>query len=575
MAILEALLGPSRADGGWANYNPTDDYWYTQRGTKTAAGEDVTEHSALTLAAVFACVAKLSKTVATLPAGVFERVSDDERRPVVDHPLNRILQVEANPNSGAVTWREMMMAHLLLWGNWYAEEERTSEGELRGFLPLLTAYMNPKRSPGGNLYYEYQPPGGDKTDYDAADILHLVGLSLNGMTGCSVIGLHRETVGRGLAKAKFISSFFGNGTWMGGWLKQPTGGKEIGPDVQRRLLDQINERFRTAGKAFGVGFLAEGLEYQAMTGMPLKDAQYVEGAQLDRVDICGIFDVPPSKIHDDTRSTFSNIEHKNIDWMTDSILPWCIRIEAALKRRYFPDEPLYVKHNLAGLVRGDIKTRYEAYAIGRQWGWLSSNDIRKTEDMNPIDGGDNYLVPTNMAIMRDGEIVPLSAPQPAPQPLQQEVRLLLERDPSNEKPPSIDPASFAGLFLDAAQAVVAKEVKAIENAFKRKGKEDNFNSFREWLVEFYKEHETYFMDKFRAPLETALELLGVSGCSEKLRGLAAGYVAESQGWLLDTLKTPQHLPALLSAWRDGRAANLVQRILAVVKVLPLVERVET
>jgi len=549
--LLDILLGPPGS--GWVNKGILDDYWYMLRGQSTGAGVEVSEEIALTYASVFACVAKLAKTVATLPAAVMEKTAANERRVVTDHPLNRILQVEANPDTGAVTWREMAMVHLLLWGRWFAEEKRATDGEIRSLLPRLTQYMRPMQTQKGSLYYEYRPPNEEKIDYSPSELLQLHGLSLNGVTGISVVGLHRETIGLGLGAAKFAASFYGKGAWMGGWLKQTDGRPPLSAEKQREHLALVNERFQGVGKAFGLGFLPTGLDYSPIVGMPLKDAQYLESRQFTRTEICAIFDVPPSKIHDDTRSTFSNVEQKNIDWATDSILPWCIRIEMALKRRYFPDEPLYVKHNLASLVRGDIKTRYESYAIGRQWGWLSANDVRTLEDMNPIQGGATYLVPTNMAFVQDGDLMPVAAANQ---------KLLTARAP-------VQPESFVGLFLDAAQQVVNKECLAIEKAWKKHAKESTADAFQKWADEFYAGHEEYFIEKFRPPLEAAFNILGIEHFEDKLRGLARGYIAFDHGRLVAAVGAGD-VPAVLSDWRTNRADELARQITSVVSILPSV-----
>jgi HK97 family phage portal protein len=547
--LLDIFLGPPGS--GWVNKGILDDYWYTQRGQATTAGVTVSEELSLTYATVFACVSKLAKTIATLPAAVMEKTSNDERRVVQGHPLNRILQVEANPDCGAVTWREMMMVHLLLWGKWYAKEVYDRNMNLVELRPRLTQYMQPRIDRSGKLYFEYTPPDEPKDAYPSEQLLQIHGMSLNGVTGVSVIGLHRETIALGLAASKFASAFYGKGAWMGGWLKQTDGQKPVSPEKQREHLALINERFQGAGKAFGLGFLAAGLDYVPITGMPLKDAEFLASRQFTRTEVCGIFDVPPSKIHDDTRSTFSNVEQKNIDWSTDSILPWCIRIEMALNRRYFPDGRMYVKHNLSSLVRGDIKTRYEAYAIGRQWGWLSANDVRAREDMNPIDGGDNYLIPINMAVLRDGEVVPISQPKQD------------SATPGN----AVRPDSFAGLFLDAASQVVTKECHAIEKAWKKHAKDPTADAFLAWADKFYGEHEEYFVEKFRSPLETAFDLLGIGEVEVKLAGLARSYVAGNRGKLLAAVETGS-VPELVAEWKAGRVDSLVRQITSVASVLP-------
>lgn len=559
IGFLDAWLGPPSA--GWVNKGPADDYWYTPRGRSTTSGVQMTEQVALTYATVYACVAKRARTIAALPAGVMERVSEEERRPAPEHPLNRILQVEANPDSGAISWREKMLVDLQLWGNFYAEEIRNNGGELVGLNPLQPGYMTPMRNPQGELFFHYTESG-NANDFAARDILHVPALSLNGITGMSVVGYHAETIGLGIAASTFASAFYDNGAWMGGWIREPPGTPGLSPERQREVLAQLNERFRGAAKAFGLGYLAEGREYVAMQGMPLKDAQFLEGRQFTRTDICAIFDVPPSKIHDDTRSTFSNVEQKNLDWMTDGVLPWCVRIEQFLKRRYDPDGRYYVKHNLSALVRGDLKTRYDSYAIGRNWGWLTTNDVRRMEDMNPVAGGDDRLIPVNMYRIIDGEIAQIQQPQ---QPTEGQKRIGTDGAAAKV----IEPASFAGLFLDAAQRIVAKECSAIEKAYKRRAKEATADGFREWAATFYREQEAFAKDALTAPVATALTLLNASGCAAKVAGLAAAYAAESLADVLSAANDadPMAVPLLVTKWRKSKAAALADRIRSVASIL--------
>ncbi len=368
---------------------PGHDIWYGHdRGVSTTAGINISEETAIQVLTVFACVSKIAKTVASLPVHVYEKAGERGRK-AVDHPLNEILGGMANTIATGLTVRETLLTNLLLWGNAYAEILRVGDVVV-GLVPIQSSRVSPQWDDSGTrLVFEVLQDSGPPIVMQPEDVLHVPGLSLNGVVGMSVIGAHRESLGLTQAATTFGSSFFGNGAQPGGFLNFA---KDCGlSDEQMDLLVQrFNEQFQGTKRAHRVGRLHDGVTFSQL-GMPLDDMQFLELRKFQRIEICGLFDVPPAMIQEHDPGKYTTTEQQSITWARDSLLPWCIRFEQAMAGKFLPrGGRLYIKHNLAGLQRGDMKTRYESYALGRAHGWLSANDVRELEDMNPVDGGDDY-----------------------------------------------------------------------------------------------------------------------------------------------------------------------------------------
>lgn len=364
-----------------------------------AAGRAVTPSSATGSAAVWACVRVLSESIATLPLQVFERLGRG-RSLARSHPIYGLLHDAPNPRQTAVEWREQAMAALLLYGNAYAWLERWPSGRVRAIWPLRPDRVTVRMRVGTELeavpelVYQYRREDGSVETYPADAILHVRGLSSDGLVGLSPIAVHREAVALELAEREFAARFFGNNARPGGVLK--TAGK-LSPEAAARLKASWEAAHRGNEQAHRVAVLEEGLEWQGTT-MPLVDAQFLDQRRFSLEEIARIFRVPLHLVGDLTRATFANIEHQSLEFVIHSVRPWCVRVEQALNARLlFPDEraDTYVEHALDGLLRGDLKARYDAYALARSWGWLSANDVRERENLNPVEGGDAYLRPMN------------------------------------------------------------------------------------------------------------------------------------------------------------------------------------
>jgi len=364
-----------------------------------AAGVRVTEDTALQFAAVWSATRVIAETVAALPWRVYEK-QGAARRLRDTHPVDWVLNAQPNTEMGAFTWRETMLAHVLLWGNAYAEIEFDLAERVLALWPIAPDRVEPKRNADGELVYEVRQVSGGLTVLPASRVFHLRGLGWDGRMGYSVVRLAAESIGAGIAQDRFAAAFFGNGAHVGGVIEQAVGTKNLTPEARKVLLDDFNRKHRGAGNAFRVEYLDGGMSFKPLN-MPLTDAQFLESRRFSVQDVARWFRVPPHKLADLERATFSNIEHQSIEFVSDTIVPWCCRLEqeanAKLLGRNERAAGRYTKVNLGGLLRGDLDSRYRAYATARQWGWLSANDIRELEELNPIgEGGDDYLVPMNM-----------------------------------------------------------------------------------------------------------------------------------------------------------------------------------
>lgn len=361
----------------------------------SAAGKTANPEQAMQLSAVYACVRVLAETVASLPIHVYE-VTESGAQRVYDHPLYHVLHDEPNSEMTSFIWRETIMAHLNLWGNSYSQIIRDGAGNVLELWPLLPDYMDVDRANNGDLVYTYTNSKGEETVLRADQVLHIPALGFDGIMGYSPIALEKNAVGLAIAAEDYGSKFFQNGATPSGILFHPNTVKN-----PAKIREAWNKAYGGASNGSKVAVLEEDMRYQQLT-IPNNAAQFLETRKFQVSEICRIFRVPPHLIGDMEHATFSNIEHQSIDFAVHTIRPWLVRIEQAINRTLFTENDkgrFYVQFNIDGLMRGDYKSRMEGYAIARQNGWMSANDIRALENMNPIppeQGGDDYLCNGNM-----------------------------------------------------------------------------------------------------------------------------------------------------------------------------------
>ena len=372
-------------------------------GPTTAGGRVVTERSAMQLTAVYSCVRILAEAVAGLPLHVYRTDKSGSRVKAVDHPLYRILHDEPNPEMTSFIFRETLMTHLLLWGNAFAQVIRNGLGEVVALYPLMPDRMSVGRDlVTHELYYEYQttwdePAGEYKTvRLSPADVLHVPGLGFDGLVGYSPIQMARNAIGLAQATEDYGASFFANGAAPGGVLEHPGTIKD-----PARVRDSWQQTFGGARNSNKIAVLEEGMKYTPIAVSP-EQAQFLETRKFQINEIARIFRIPPHMIGDLDKSSFSNIEQQSLEFVKYTLDPWVIRFEQAITKTLLSarEKPsVFVKFNLEGLLRGDYQSRMEGYAVARQNGWMSANDIRELENLDRISaeaGGDLYLVNGNM-----------------------------------------------------------------------------------------------------------------------------------------------------------------------------------
>lgn len=349
-------------------------------GGSTGAGEVVTPQSSMKVAAVWACVWAISAAIARMPLITYEK-TDQGRERATGHPLYRLLRLRPNPDMSAFTFIRTMMLQVLLWGNGYAEIVRDRRGVPVALIPIEAARVRPIRSEGELMYRVYTD--GETVTLLKRDVLHLVGLSLDGIVGMSVIAHARQTIGASLSGDKYMGTLMANGMRPSGVITHP--GK-LGMDGQNNLRDSIHQVYAGPSNAGKPLILEEGATWSA-NAMPPQDAQFVESAYLRIEDICRWFNVPPHKIQHLLRATNNNIEQQSLDWLSDTVAPWVECFQQEANGKLFSGDELdtvYAEFLTQVLVQMDAKTRSELYWKMFQMGAITADEIRARENMNNL-----------------------------------------------------------------------------------------------------------------------------------------------------------------------------------------------
>ncbi|NCD09367.1 MAG: phage portal protein, partial [Negativicutes bacterium] len=365
----------------------------------SSSGKTVNERTALQTAIVYACVRVLSETIASLPFHTYSYTLNGKEK-AIDHPIYHLLHSEPNPEMTSFVFRETLMGHLLLWGNAYAQIIRDGRGRVIGLYPLLPNKMVVNRNNQGQLYYQYEKDG--QTYYlSRYEVLHIPGLGFDGLIGYSPIAMAKNAIGMAIATEEYGAKFFANGANPGGVLEHPGVVKD-----PARIRESWNAVYQGSSNAHRVAVLEEGMKFQSI-GIPPEQAQFLETRKFQINEIARIFRIPPHMVGDLEKSSFSNIEQQSLEFVMYTLDPWVVRWEQAVQRALFSESEkrqYFVKFNVDGLLRGDYGSRMNGYAVGRQNGWLSANDIRELENMNRVPaelGGDLYLINGNMTKLAD------------------------------------------------------------------------------------------------------------------------------------------------------------------------------
>lgn len=376
-----------------------DDHWYSPKpGFLSQAGTYVSPETALKLAAVYSCVRVVSETIASLPLVIYRHLPKGGKERANQHPLYDVLQTPNIWQTGFEFW-EMMEAHVDLRGNAFAEIISGNGRAIDQLIPLHPDRVRVFRLASGRLRYEYTSYfDGSTTRLSQDQMFHLRGLTSDGMVGISTIAANTDVLGTGLAQQQYAARFFHNDATPSLTIESPV---KLNPEARENLKKTWKEA-HSGANAHSPAVLEMGLKANAL-GLTNRDSQLLEARQFTRTEIAAIFRVPPHKIGDLTRGTFSNIEQQNIEFATDSIRPRLVRMERRINRDLIDaigiGEPgeFFAEWNMDSLLRGDMKSRYEAYAIGINAQFLCPNDARRGENLNPVPGLDTFTRPVNMA----------------------------------------------------------------------------------------------------------------------------------------------------------------------------------
>ncbi len=377
-------------------------YWigklfYGATGTGPTHGIDVTEDSALTFSSYWRAINILSDTISTLPLKVYRR-KDDGKVEDFDNNISYLLNYRPNSLMDARNFRKTLQAHAVGYGNGYAEIERNGRGEPIALWPLMPDRTTPSLVGEGNnqqLVYEVRD-GGMIVTIPAADVLHIMGLSFDGLKGMSLISYAAWSLGVGMAAERYSADFFGNDATPVGALKteESMGEKEV--KAAREGWEKLHKGI---GKKHTTAILHSGMDYEPIS-INAKDSELIMTRKISIAEVSRWTGIPPHMLGDMEFSKYNNIEHLGIEFRTYGLSTWLRAWELQCMIKLLGNFRTHLIEFLAdAILRTDTKSRYLAYAQGRQWGWLSVNDIRRKENMNPLpDGkGDIYLQPMNMA----------------------------------------------------------------------------------------------------------------------------------------------------------------------------------
>ena len=460
-------------------------------GASTDSGVTVTPDTALTYSAVYAAVRVIAEAVSSLPLNLHERNPGGGKSKASAHPLYHILHDSPNPEMTSLQWREASMAHLLLHGNCYTEIVRDLDGNCVELWPIDPTIVRPNRTEQGELYYDLNR---GKNFITAANMLHISGLSFDGISGMSPIALARQSLGLSMAIEQFGAGYFGRGARPGGVLTFPG---QLSPEARQNLRRSFEELHAGGANSHRVALLEAGLKWEAI-GVPPDDSQFLQSREFQIVEVCRWFNVPPHKLKDLNKTSYNSLEQMNVEFVVDTLRPWLVRWEQQLNRKVIrPKERgnFFFEHNVEGILRGDQASRYQSYSVGRNWGWLSVNEIREKENMNPVEGGDVYMQPMNMQSLNTA---PTAAPATDPS--------LMATPPTlpNPTPPTLPPTppptrSHESIILrlldDAGERLQSVECSAVKR-FANKPQE-----FLAKLDHFCAEHRARVVSAYAPVLE--------------------------------------------------------------------------
>jgi HK97 family phage portal protein len=371
------------------------DYWNNKFVRLEGFGH-VSPDAASGHAVALRCIQTIGENLSMVPCRLYRRAEKGGRTPASDHPLYDVLHDQFHEGLTAFDGREFLIASVLIHGNGYARIERNAAGQVTALYPYPAGSVSYERRPSGRIRYTaHRPEGGTDILLDG-EMLHLrYRRAADGIAGLSPITMARATFAMALAQQTTAEAQAVNAFRPAGMLVFP---QAVAPAALEASKTRFKDLVLGAAKANEIVVMDGGLEWKPFT-LPAKDMEFLESRKLSNLDIARIFGCPPTAVGIPDNATYSNVEQESRALVVRCLAPMARRIEQELMLDLLSSEgrrALFIEHDLQGLLRGDQTARYQAYQIGRQNGWLSANEIRAWENMDEIDGGDEYLSPLNM-----------------------------------------------------------------------------------------------------------------------------------------------------------------------------------
>ena len=392
----------NRAERRSETVTTSDPYLGEFFGHRSGIGGYVDTDKASGHSVAIACQSLISSSLSQIPLKLYRRIDNGGREAATDHPLYDVLQSNFNPQLEAYHGREWTLAAALQRGNAYARIETNGRGQVTALYPYDPRMVTVERLSNGRLRYKVASEKGGTIILLQEEMLHIRYRTQDGIMGISPIQHARQTFALALSQNDEAASQSENAFRPSVVISMP---QKIGAENKQTLFDNFVEKFMGSAKANRPIVLDGGAEIKPFS-QNSKDAEFLESRKLSNLDVCRIYNVPPSAVGITDNATYSNIGEESRALVTRCLAPWAKRVEQAMNSALLTPETrkrYFIEHDLAGLLRGDLTARYAAYRTGKDGGWLNANEIRGFENMPEIDGGDEYLTPLNMRPSGNGE----------------------------------------------------------------------------------------------------------------------------------------------------------------------------
>lgn len=485
-------------------------------------GDNISPDTAQRLSAVYTCQKILAESVAMLPLILYKQ-DGQNRVPATNHNLYNILYRLPNPETTSYDLRATITGHAVKYGNGFAQKVFNDNGELIQLWQLLPQNMVLMRDEEGELVYVYHLATGERRAFLREEILHIRGLSNDGIIGFSPISEARMAFESANSMEQYGKAFYDNDARPGGILTVEGLLDEEGQKLIRKGWNDIHSGSKNASK---IAILEAGTRYTPI-GTSQADQQFLEQKKFSRDEIAAIFRIPAHMLNSGTNSSYGSLEEMSQQFIDYSLNPWLVQWEQAITRDLIAPlerDTYYAKHKVQALLRGNSAARAAFYGQGLQWGYYSINDVRQLEDLNPIEGGDSHFVPMNMAPLNTAITAPVSSLRGIENDSYESRSMEIRAEDKQNESLRTNRVQIAKaqqpMLKDAATRITKREVRDIQKQVDKYLKKGNAAEFGAWIKDFYTNGE------FSSAIKEAF-LPILTGLSTQMLSAAESEVAKS------------------------------------------------